>query len=560
MERRSVPVLRFEKGSPDDVMFLYPYRNEKIIRTYRDRNLHLEIEIAGSNPDTVAEIYADFPDMERKTRWKYYRMENSGDRFYLDIIFSRCGIYEFKIRYSHDRGKKWLWNSLSDRIILVDPPGMKNLRIYTLIPNSSGTITEWKKKLGHIKNLGFNAVHLLPVTRMGNSESPYSAMDLFDIDPSYTDPEKKTDVLDQFEEFVEEAKKLGIRLYLDIVINHINPESIPALECSGWIKKDSQEKDGFQRAGCYHQNSWIKWEDLVLIDYDHPDSRVNYEIWNYMYHYVDFWANYADYTGGGLRFDNLHSSNSLFMIFLSGKLKNDYPDLILLGEYFTSKENFLKNVPQWQLNLVLGNPWEYRLLPELRKYLKSIHKEGGLKYFLPLTTHDTGTPAVEYGSPCSTIPRYMSYALCGTGQTGIVQGSETGISEKIKFIGRNNTSADFGDKDYTREITVINRLLEKEPVFQDIGNIRFVDNNHPSVLASLRSDIRGDDAWLLIANFDIYNNAEIQLQQKDFNLPFRMFILEDILSGREISVSDMIFDFTLEPCGIMIFRIKGLSA
>ena len=559
MERRAVPVLRFEKGSPDDIMFLYPYRNEKIIRTYRDRNLHLEIEIAGSNPDTVAEIYADFPDLDRKTRWNYYRMENSGDRFYLDIIFSKCGIYEFKIRYSYDRGEHWLWNSLSGRIILVDPPGMKNLRIYTLIPNSSGNITEWKKKLKQIKHLGFNAVHLLPVTRMGKSESPYSAFDLFDIDPSYVDSEKKTSGLDQFEEFVEQAKRLGIRLYLDIVINHINPESIPAMECENWIKKDSQEKDGFKRAGCYHQNSWIKWEDLVLLDYDHPDSRVNYEIWNYMYHYVDFWANYADYTGGGLRFDNLHSSNSLFMIFLSGKLKNDYPDLILLGEYFTSKENFLKNVPQWQLNLVLGNPWEYRLLPDLRKYLKSIHKEGGLKYLLPLTTHDTATPAVEYGSSCSTVPRYMTYALCGTGQTGIVQGSETGVSEKINFIGRNNSSADFGDKDFTKEIITINRLLEKENVFQDIGNIRFVDNNHPSVLAALRSDIKGDDAWLMIANFDIYSSAEIQLYQKDFNLPFRMFVLEEILSGREVPVSDMSFDFTLEPCGIMIFRIKGLS-
>ncbi len=559
MERRSVPVLRTEKGEADDIMFLYPYRNETIIRTYRDRNLHIEIEISRANSDTVAEIYADFPDMDRKTRWSYYRMENSGDRFYMDIIFSKCGIYELKIRYSYDGGKKWLWNSIPDRKILVDPPGMKNLRIYTLIPNSSGSITDWKKKLTDIKKLGFNAVHLLPVTKMGKSESPYSAFDLFDIDPSYLDPSREESGLDQFEEFVEKAKKLGIRLYLDIVINHINPESIPAVECREWIKKDSGEKDGFKRAGCYHHNSWIRWDDLVLIDYDHPDPKVNYEIWNYMYHYVDFWANYADYTGGGLRFDNLHSSNSLFMVFLSGKLKNDYPDLILLGEYFTSTENFLKNVPHWQLNLVLGNPWEYRLLPDLRKYIKSIHNEGGLKYLLPLTTHDTGTPSMEYGSPCSTVPRYMSYALCGTGQTGIVQGSETGIKDKIKFIGRNNVLDDSGENDYTREIFAVNKLLEKEHVFHDIGNLRFVDNNHPSVLAALRSDIRGEDAWLLLANFDIHNNASIELHQRDFNLPIRMFVLEDIISGREISVSDMIFGFTLEPCGIMIFKIKGMN-
>ena len=207
MERRSIPVLKTEKGSPDDIMFLYPYRNENIIRTYRDRSLHLEIEIAGADPDTVAEIYADFPDMDRKTRWNYYRMENSGGRFYLDIIFTKCGIYQFKIRYSHDGGKNWLWDSMPDKKILVDPPGMKNLRVYTLIPNSSGTITDWKKKLNDIKQLGFNAVHLLPVTKMGRSESPYSAADLFDIDPSYPDPAEKTSGLDQFESFCGKGKK-----------------------------------------------------------------------------------------------------------------------------------------------------------------------------------------------------------------------------------------------------------------------------------------------------------------------------------------------------------------
>ena len=557
MDRRSVPVLRSEKGKEGDIMFLYPYRNEKIIRTYRDKKLHLELEISGWNEETVVEIYADFPDSEQKTRWKYYRMENSDGRFYLDINFTKCGLYEIKIRYSHDSGKTWLWDSMPDRKILVDPPGMRNLRIYTLIPNVSGNITAWKEKLKDIKELNFNAVHLLPVTKMGKSESPYSAVDLFDIDPSYIDKSRKEGGLDQFEEFVEAAKKLGLKLYLDIVINHVNPESVPAVECRSWIQKDESEADGMKRAGCYHHNSWIRWDDLVLLDYDHPDSKVSFEIWNYMYHYVDFWANYADYTGGGLRFDNLHSSDPLFLMFLTGKLKTDYPDLILLGEYFTSTENFYKNVPQWQLNLVLGNPWECHLLPELRKYLKKIHSEGGLKYFLPLSTHDTGTPSSVYGSPCSTVPRYMSYALFGTGQTGIVQGSETGILDKINFIGRKRTSCNIGSGNFRKEIKIINNLLEKESVFQDIGNIRFVDNNHPAVIAAVRSDLKGDTAWLLIANFDIYNSAAIELHQRDLSLPFRRFTLENIVTGREIIISDMVFDFTVESCGILIFRIRG---
>ena len=557
MERRPVPVLKSFLGKAGDIIFAYPYREEKIIRTFRDKPLYIEIEVAEKDKNLIVEIYADFPDEACKTRWKNIPMkEISPGRYNVEYSFSKCGLFEFKIKYSFDQGKTWFWDAGPVRKVLVDPPNMRSLRVYTMIPTVSGTIKDWKKKLKDIKEMGFNAVHLLPVTKMGSSESPYSAVDLFDIDPSYCDPDNPEDGMTQFEGFVEEAKKEGIKLFLDIVVNHINPESALPKECPEWIRKDNAEKDGLKRAGCYHHDSWIRWEDLVLINYEHHDPGVNYEIWNYMYHYVDFWANYAEYTGGGLRFDNLHSSNGVFIIYLTGKLKIDYPDIVLVGEYFTSKENFYKNVPDWQLNLILGNPWEYKNVPLLRKYLRSIHTQGGLKYFLPLTTHDTGSPAQEYGRICSTTARYMVYALMGTGQTGIVQGTETGIENKIHFIGR-NLSPEYGKTDLKEELKLINKIIEEEPVFQEIGNVQFVDNSHESVIAVIRSDISGKNAWLLLANLDIYNSAEIQLNQKDFRLPFRRFNLLNIVTKREIEISDMVIDFSIEPCGIKIYKIRG---
>lgn len=557
LERRPVPVLKSAYGKAGQIIFAYPYRDKKIIRTFRDTPLHIEVEVAEAKEKILVEIYADFPDEQQKTRWRNLSMEEiSPGRHKLDYSFNKCGLFEFKIKYSYDSGKSWFWDAGPVRKVFVDPPNMRSLRVYTLVPTVSGSISDWKKKLSEIKGYGFNALHLLPVTRMGTSESPYSAADLFEIDPSYLDPGNPADGMAQFESFVEEAKKKGIRLFIDIVVNHINPESTVARECSDWIVRDQSEKDGLKRAGCYHKNSWIKWEDLVLVNYTSTDPGMRYEIWNYMYHYVDFWANYADYTGGGLRFDNLHSSDPTFMMYLTGKLKLDYPDLILIGEYFSSSEDFYKNVPDWQLNLILGNPWEYRPAPELRRYLSTIHTQGGLKYFLPLTTHDTGSPSQEYGSVCSTIPRYMIYALMGTGQTGIVQGSETGIEKKIEFIGRKKPPFTPGNTDFSSFFKMVNRLLEEESVFHDVGNIQFIDNNHPSVLAVVRSDAAGKSAWLLLANLDIYNGATLVMNQKDFRLPFKWFRLVNIETGREIDVRDMVFDFSLDPCGIKIFRIK----
>ena len=558
MDRKPIPILKSIHWQQDELIFAYPYTDKKIIRIYRDVPFYLEIEILNASENLIAEVHANFPDGSgKKPKWQNISMEKiSCGRYKLEYYFAKCGLFEFKIKYTPDKGNTWFLNSGPTMKVLVDPPSMRSLRVYTFIPSVSGTISDWKKKLIEIKEMGFNAIHLLPLTKMGKSESPYSATDLFDIDPSYLDPNDPADSLAQLESFVEEAKKNKIRLFVDIVVNHISPESNVAKTCPEWIIKDENEKDGFKRAGATHQNSWIRWEDLVLIAYRNSDPILKQEIWNYFHSYVDFWASYAYYTGGGLRFDNLHSSTPEFITHLTRRLKEEYPDIIIMGEYFSSKDEFYRNIPDWQLNLILGNSWEYRVAPTIRKYIMDIQTHGGLEYFLPLTTHDTGSPAQEYGSVYSTMPRYLIYALMGTGQTGIVQGTETGIERKIEFIGKNNKSPISGKEDFREFFIKVNGLLEHEEVFKEFGNIQFIDSGHSSILAAIRSDITGRNAWLLIVNLDIYNGATITLNQKNFKLPFTRFKMINIFTGRELNVADMIFDFSLEACETRVFQIK----
>ena len=154
------------------------------------------------------------------------------------------------------------------------------------------------------------------------------------------------------------------------------------------------------------------------------------------------------------------------------------------------------------------------------------------------------------------MARYVIYALLGTGQTGIVQGSETGIEKKIHFIGRNNKAVISGNNDFREMFRIINNILETEPVFQEIGNINFIDNNHNSIIGVVRSDIAGKSAWLLLINLDIYKGATIVMNQKDFRLPFRWFKLVNVLNGREMNITDMVFDISLDQCEAKIFSIK----
>ena len=159
-----------------------------------------------------------------------------------------AGLHSFRAEFSMDKGTSWLRDSVPDAWILIDPPQVDGLCLYTMIPNVSGSLADWKDDLKRIREMGFNAIHLLPITTLDTSESPYAARDLFDIDQSYLAEGSKLDGLSQLEEYIEEAKKLNIRLCFDLVLNHVGVHSIIARRAPDWIIPDRDQQNGFKRA------------------------------------------------------------------------------------------------------------------------------------------------------------------------------------------------------------------------------------------------------------------------------------------------------------------------
>jgi hypothetical protein len=404
--------------------------------------------------------------------------------------------------------------------------------------------------------MGFDTAHLLPITPMGASQSPYAAARLFDVDDRYRDPNQPSSAVDQLETFVEECRRSGLRLCFDLVLNHIAADSEMTAACPDWIVPDDGERDGFKRAGCWHLQRWIRWEDLVVINFDHPNTFVRRDIWNYMKQYALFWANYAAYTGGMVRFDNLHSSHGPFVAELSDAIRQQFPDLAILGEYFTDELTLEQTVPNWGINLLLANSWEHPFGPELRHYIQYLHNVGSrLRHLCAVTTHDTGVPAQLFGSARSIIPRYAICALYTGGQTGLVQGVEDGVQDRIPFIGPPRKPAPEGGADFRPVIARLNALLGEYPVFRQTGNLTFVDNGHAAVLAaSRRPDAATGNGFLLLANLDIYHTQQIGIDLAGNGIPCPC-TLADRIGGETLTVSGPDHQFSLEPCGVRAFEI-----
>jgi starch synthase (maltosyl-transferring) len=473
------------------------------------------------------------------------------------VSLEQPGHHSFRAEFSLDNGVTWDRDTVPDAWILVDPPQVDGVRIYTMIPTVSGTIADWTADLERIHDMGFNAIHLLPVTVLDITESPYAARDLFDIDHSYLAEGLQEDSLTQLEKYISEAKRLGIRLCFDLVLNHVGANSDMARRAPDWLVPDQNQPDGLHRARYWSGQGWRSWNDLVLINYEHPSEAVRAEIWAYMTEYALFWARYANDTGGLVRFDNLHSSDRDFVETVTRSLHSEYPEVGLLAEYFTDERTLLTTGQEWGLNLILATPWNLKFVPQLREYLTYIHRVSEqIRYYMPITSHDSGAPAQEFGTADSTVPRYVAAALLGTGATGIPQGVEYGESERINFIGRKSRMKYPAEARFAKFVTCINTILAGNPAFRCGGNCQFVDDGHSAVIAAFRRDVsQNTRGFLVLCNFDTGRDQQITVDLAPIVRGDGPFSCCELISGEKVSFSQPTLDIVLSVCEAKVFMI-----
>jgi hypothetical protein len=535
----------------------YPVGSEHYHRLFQHDSLMIEIAFREeSSPPVEILLYVENLSSGKVQSSEIF-LQGGPREFKALIPTDQCGVNRFKIKYQLNH--QWFWDSVPFSYFIVDPIYIKDMRVYTLIPSASGHIGDWKKDLERIRNLGFNMIHLLPLTKMDTSESPYAATDLFSIDTSYTDPNDPRDGLSQFEDFVQTVCDYDMRLCLDLVFNSIGVHSNLSQYRPEWLVEDSQEPDGIKRAGWNDGKRWHKWLDLVLLNYEPFCNQTRKKLWQYMTEYALFWSRYAAKTHGMIRLDNLHSSHEGFTKHVLSKIREAHPELIVFGELFETEERIEQLVLDYGLNLLLATQWEHKFVPELREYIEYLHRKSDkVRYFSPISSHDSDSPAEEFGNVESTTPRLAISMLFGAGPSGITQGVEFGCSKRIEFIGRQGRVQMSGEKDFNQLIEKLNNLIKNNDIFQIPGNLRFIDKGHNAILGACRIDPKTQKPrFLLFVNLDISNDQQITVDIKQQQLDLSDALLRDALndSHQRFSIEDDKLPIHLAPCEISILEI-----
>ena len=158
-----------------------------------------------------------------------------------------------------------------------------------------GTLRGAMGKLPYLKDLGINAIELMPTAEfMGSFSWGYNPALIFAIESDYGGPQA-------LKEFVKAAHSQGMAVILDVVYNHFGPGDLDLWQFDGWSENG--------KGGIYFYNDGrcqTPWGE-TRPDYGRPEVR------QYIRDNALMWL--ADFQVDGLRWDatafirNTHGSN-----------------------------------------------------------------------------------------------------------------------------------------------------------------------------------------------------------------------------------------------------------
>jgi starch synthase (maltosyl-transferring) len=136
-------------------------------------------------------------------------------------------------------------------------------RIYNLFPLLSGPLPRWKPHLERARRIEFDWLFINPIQLCGFSGSLYSIKDYYTIDPRMTDPRAGAPE-DQLRRMISDARELGLRVMMDLVINHTAFDSPLLSAHPAWYKRGAGGQP--VNPGTRDGEREVIWGDLIEID------------------------------------------------------------------------------------------------------------------------------------------------------------------------------------------------------------------------------------------------------------------------------------------------------
>ncbi|MGE5708497.1 MAG: alpha-amylase family glycosyl hydrolase [Bacteroidota bacterium] len=420
-------------------------------------------------------------------------------------------------------------------------------RVYNLFPRLVGQVSQWPRHFDRIKGMGFNWVYLNPLSYPGFSGSLYSVKDYYAYNPLFFEGSTPKEAEKELRQVLAEAHRRGLKVMMDLVINHTAIDAVLAQEHPEWYQKNP---DGTTKnPSCKLENGEIiVWGDLAQIDNELKDRPKDRQaLW-------DYWLALVKHSLSlgfdGFRCDAAYHVPSALWKYLIEATKADYPQVRFFGETLgcTAKETIAVADAGFDWIFNSSKYWNF----EEEWFLKEFRKVVGVAPSIAFPeSHDTPRLATETDGNQSTIK--MRYAFAAFLSAGIMipVGYEYGFRTPLNVVTTLPHHWETPSFDLTSFIALVNEIKKSHRVFNEDRDIEVITPGNSRVFAFIKESADGREKALIVINKDTEGWQKVEFPDL-FGMMDRGQ-LKDVSPGHRMEEVPCNFEYHLPPGEVKVF-------
>jgi len=394
-------------------------------------------------------------------------------------------------------------------------------------PGRHGTLRDCEAWLPYIAHMGFDVVYLPPIHPIGHKyrkgKNNSVAADPDDVGSPWAigseagghmaiHPQLGT--LEDFRRFIERARENGLEVALDIALQ-CTPDHPYVKQHRAWFR---ERPDGTIQ---YAENPPKKYQDILPLDFETSDWRA---LWSEMRDVFQFWINQGIRI---FRVDNPHTKPFPFWEWLIREIKEQYPEVIFMGEAFTRPHVMYRLAKAGFSQSYTYFTWR-NTKQELTDYFTELAQSDPHEYFRPNLWPNTPDILPEYlqagGRPAFMIRLILAatlganYGVYGPAfelceNAPLQPGSEEYLNSEKYEIKHYDLDSPWSLKAL---IARINRIRKENPALQSDRNLRFHSTDNPSLICYSKATDDLSNILIVVVNLNS-NHTESGWIELDMN-------------------------------------------
>lgn len=435
-----------------------------------------------------------------------------------------------------------------------------SMKIYNLYPKLVGKMEDWISHFDRIKDMEFDWIYLNPINVPGFSGSDYAIKDYYLYHPLFIKgwPVHGDDYTNEalekgrvtgnalLKKVTSEAEKRGMKVMLDLVINHTAIDSPLTTAKPEWYKRDNTGK--IKNPGAKDGTNWVTWGDLADIDNLNSSDRAN--LWEY---WLDMIVHYCDLGIRGFRCDAAYHVPNELWEYLISKVRKKYPDVVFVAETLGCTPKELISVAGTGFNQVMNSFkwWDYKENWFLKDYKKWAGKYPSITF---PENHDTPRYFVEVnGNKDLAIAKYAIEAyFCSS--IAITIGFEYGFKRQIDVVKTTPEWQENPNYDISKEIKTINKIKSEYTILQEDNMIHMYNFYNDELFGFTKESKDGKEKIFTIFNVSSGNWHTAHVANMYEVMGGNNIV--DISHGYRMAEIPLNFEYSLKPGEVKLFYIK----